>query len=83
LNANGIQLSISEGDEKCCMWANTPVNTSGFMTSLLTAQSQQIRNFANWDGWKNEDNVWSSGADWSCIDDNDRLYGASNLELKC
>jgi gluconolactonase len=40
------------------------------------------RKFARLDGWKNEDNAWSSGADGLAIDDNDRLYVASNSGIE-
>jgi gluconolactonase len=40
------------------------------------------RNFAKLDGWKQEDKIWSSGADGLAIDDNDRLYVASNSGIE-
>ncbi|MGZ5579651.1 MAG: SMP-30/gluconolactonase/LRE family protein, partial [Methylobacter sp.] len=40
------------------------------------------RNFAKLEGWKQEENGWSSGADGLAIDDNDRVYVASNAGIE-
>jgi len=40
------------------------------------------RNCAKLDGWKKEGEEWSSGADGLAIDDNDRLYVASNSGIE-
>ena len=72
---NGIQLSK---DEKTLYVANTQgeyvlaydVGTDGAISNK--------RNFAKLDGWKEEDKVFSSGADGLAIDDKDRLYVATN-----
>jgi gluconolactonase len=76
---NGIQLSK---DEKVLYVANTlgehilayDIGTDGSISNR--------RNFAKLDGWKNEDKAWSSGADGLAIDDNDRLYVASNSGIE-
>ncbi len=52
------------------------------MTSPTDGSISNRRNFAKLDGWKNEDNVWSSGADGLAIDDSDRLYVASNSGIE-
>ena len=40
------------------------------------------RNFAKLDGWKEAEGAWSSGADGLAIDDEDRLYVASNAGVE-
>ncbi|WP_262964105.1 SMP-30/gluconolactonase/LRE family protein [Methylobacter psychrophilus] len=76
---NGIQLSK---DEKVLYVANTlGENILAYDVGTDGAISNK-RNFAKLDGWKNEDNTWSSGADGLAIDDNDRLYVASNSGIE-
>ena len=72
---NGIQLSK---DEKVLYVANTLGEHVLAYDIAADGSISNKRNFAKLDGWKNEDNVWSSGADGLAIDDNDRLYVASN-----
>ena len=76
---NGIQLSK---DEKVLYVANT---LGEHVLAYDIADDGSIsnrRNFAKLEGWKNEDNVWSSGADGLAIDDSDRLYVASNAGVE-
>lgn len=76
---NGIQLNK---DENILYVANTlgenvlayDVGTDGSISNR--------RNFAKLAGWKKEDNAWSSGADGLAIDDEDRLYVASNAGVE-
>jgi gluconolactonase len=76
---NGIQLSK---DEKTLYVANTlgehvlayDIGADGLVSNR--------RNFAKLAGWKQEDNAWSSGADGLAIDDEDRLYVASNAGVE-
>ncbi|UOA10114.1 SMP-30/gluconolactonase/LRE family protein [Methylobacter sp. S3L5C] len=76
---NGIQLSK---DEKVLYVANTlGENILAYDVGTNGAISNK-RNFAKLDGWKNEDNIWSSGADGLAIDDEDRLYVASNSGIE-
>ena len=76
---NGIQLSK---DEKVLYVANT---LGEHVLAYDIAEDGSIsnrRNFAKLEGWKNEENVWSSGADGLAIDDNDNLYVASNAGVE-
>ena len=72
---NGIQLSK---DEKTLYVANTQGEYILAYDIGADGAISNKRNFAKLDGWKEEDKVWSSGADGLAIDDNDRLYVASN-----
>ena len=72
---NGIQLSK---DEKTLYVANTQGEHILAYDIGADGAISNKRNFAKLDGWKEEDKVWSSGADGLAIDDNDRLYVASN-----
>jgi len=72
---NGIQLSK---DEKVLYVANTLGEHILAYDIGADSSLTNKRNFAKLDGWKNEDNVWFSGADGLAIDDADRLYVASN-----
>jgi gluconolactonase len=76
---NGIQLSK---DEKVLYVANTLGENILAYDVGPDGSISNKRNFAKLDGWKNEDNVWSSGADGLAIDDNDRLYVASNSGIE-
>jgi gluconolactonase len=76
---NGIQLSK---DEKVLYVVNT---LGEHVLAYDIADDGSIsnrRNFAKLEGWKNEENVWSSGADGLAIDDSDRLYVASNAGVE-
>ncbi|WP_333873993.1 SMP-30/gluconolactonase/LRE family protein [Methylobacter sp.] len=76
---NGIQLNK---DETVLYVANT---LGEYVLAYDIAADGSIsnrRNCAKLDGWKNEDNVWSSGADGLAIDDSDRLYVASNSGIE-
>jgi len=76
---NGIQLSK---DEKVLYVANT---LGEHVLAYDIADDGSIsnrRNFAKLEGWKIEENVWSSGADGLAIDDNDNLYVASNAGVE-
>jgi gluconolactonase len=76
---NGIQLSK---DEKVLYVANTlgehvlayDIGADGAIVNR--------RNFAKLEGWKQDEQGWSSGADGLAIDDNDRLYVASNAGVE-
>jgi gluconolactonase len=76
---NGIQLSK---DEKVLYVGNTLGENILAYDVGPDGSISNKRNFAKLDGWKNEDNVWSSGADGLAIDDNDRLYVASNSGIE-
>lgn len=76
---NGIQLNKSE----TILYV---ANTLGehVLAYDLTADGAILnrRNFAKLAGWQQEDNAWSSGADGLAIDDQDRLYVASNAGIE-
>ncbi len=76
---NGIQLNK---DETVLYVANTLGEHVLAYDIAADGSISNRRNFAKLDGWKNEDNVWSSGADGLAIDDNDRLYVASNSGIE-
>ncbi|MFA6162102.1 MAG: SMP-30/gluconolactonase/LRE family protein [Methylobacter sp.] len=76
---NGIQLSK---DEKVLYVANTLGEHVLAYDIVEDGSISNRRNFAKLEGWKNEDNVWSSGADGLAIDDSDRLYVASNAGVE-
>ena len=76
---NGIQLSK---DEKTLYVANTQGEHILAYAVGADGEISNKRNFAKLDGWKEEDKVWSSGADGLAIDDNDRLYVASNSGIE-
>ncbi|ESS72401.1 gluconolactonase Gnl [Methyloglobulus morosus KoM1] len=76
---NGIQLNK---DEKVLYVANTlGEHVLAYDISEDGAISNR-RNFAKLEGWKKEDGNWSSGADGLAIDDEDRLYVASNAGIE-
>ena len=72
---NGIQLSK---DEKTLYVANTQGEYILAYDISADGAISNKRNFAKLDGWKEEDKVFSSGADGLAIDDKDRLYVATN-----
>jgi len=76
---NGIQLSK---DEKILYVANTL--GEHVLTYDIGADGSIVnrRNFAKLEGWKQDEQGWSSGADGLAIDDNDRLYVASNAGVE-
>ena len=76
---NGVQLSK---DEKVLYVANTLGEHILAYDVAADGSISNKRKFARLDGWKNEDNAWSSGADGLAIDDNDRLYVASNSGIE-
>ncbi len=76
---NGIQLNK---DENVLYVANTLGEHVLAYDIAADGSISNRRNFAKLDGWKNEDNAWSSGADGLAIDDNDRLYVASNSGIE-
>ena len=76
---NGIQLNK---DETVLYVANTLGEHVLAYDIAADGSISNRRNFAKLDGWKNEENVWSSGADGLAIDDNDRLYIASNSGIE-
>jgi gluconolactonase len=76
---NGVQLSK---DEKVLYVANTLGEHVLAYDVAADGSISNKRKFARLDGWKNEDNAWSSGADGLAIDDNDRLYVASNSGIE-
>ncbi len=76
---NGIQLNK---DETVLYVANTLGEHVLAYDIAADGSISNRRNFAKLDGWKNEENVWSSGADGLAIDDNDRLYVASNSGIE-
>ncbi|MGZ4998401.1 MAG: SMP-30/gluconolactonase/LRE family protein [Methylobacter sp.] len=76
---NGIQLNK---DENVLYVANT-LGEHVLAYDIATDGSiSNRRDFAKLEGWKNEENAWSSGADGLAIDDNDRLYVASNAGIE-
>ncbi|MGZ8159910.1 MAG: SMP-30/gluconolactonase/LRE family protein [Methylobacter sp.] len=76
---NGIQLNK---DETVLYVANTLGEHVLAYDIAADGSISNRRNFAKLDGWKNENNTWSSGADGLAIDDNDRLYVASNSGIE-
>jgi gluconolactonase len=76
---NGIQLSK---DEKVLYVANTLGEHVLAYDIAADGSISNRRNFAKLDGWKQEENGWSSGADGLAIDDSDRLYVASNSGIE-
>jgi gluconolactonase len=76
---NGIQLSK---DEKVLYVANTLGEYVLAYDIGADGAISNRRDFARLEGWKNEDKVWSSGADGLAIDDEDRLYVASNAGIE-
>lgn len=76
---NGIQLSK---DEKVLYVANSLGEQVLAYDIADDGSISNRRNFAKLEGWKNEENVWSSGADGLAIDDNDNLYVASNAGVE-
>lgn len=76
---NGIQLSK---DEKVLYVANSLGEQVLAYDIADDGSISNRRNFAKLEGWKIEENVWSSGADGLAIDDSDRLYVASNAGIE-
>jgi gluconolactonase len=76
---NGIQLNK---DEKILYVANTLGEHVLAYDIASDGSISNRRNFAKLDGWKQEDKTWSSGSDGLAIDDNDRLYVASNSGIE-
>ncbi|WP_026600939.1 SMP-30/gluconolactonase/LRE family protein [Methylomonas sp. 11b] len=77
---NGIQLSK---DEKVLYVANTQGEHILAYDVAADGSIQNRRNFAKLDGWKKgEDGTWSSGADGIALDDEGRLYVASNAGVE-
>ncbi len=76
---NGIQLNK---DENVLYVANTLGEHVLAYDIAADGSISNRRSFAKLDGWKNEDNAWSSGADGLAIDDSDRLYVASNSGIE-
>ncbi|MGZ5053006.1 MAG: SMP-30/gluconolactonase/LRE family protein [Methylobacter sp.] len=76
---NGIQLNK---DENVLYVANTLGEHVLAYDIAADGSISNRRNFAKLEGWKNEENAWSSGADGLAIDDNDRLYVASNAGIE-
>ncbi len=76
---NGIQLNKAE---TILYVANTQGEYVLAYDIDADGSIKNRRNFAKLDGWKNVDGVWSSGADGLAIDDNDRLYVASNTGVE-
>jgi gluconolactonase len=72
---NGIQLNKAEN---ILYVANTLGEHILAYDIAADGSISNKRKFARLDGWKKEDGVFSSGADGLAIDDNDRLYVASN-----
>jgi len=77
---NGIQLSK---DEKVLYVANTQGEHILAYDIVADGSISNRRNFAKLDGWKKgEGDVWSSGADGLALDDEGRLYVASNAGVE-
>lgn len=76
---NGIQLSK---DEKTLYVANTLGENLLAYDIADDGSVSNRHNFAKLAGWKKEDKAWSSGADGLAIDDNDRVYVASNAGIE-
>jgi gluconolactonase len=77
---NGIQLSK---DEKVLYVANTLGEHVLAYDIAADGSISNRRSFAKLEGWKQgEDGVWSSGADGLALDDEGRLYVASNAGVE-
>jgi len=77
---NGIQLSK---DEKTLFVANTQGEHILAYDIGADGSITKRRNFAKLRGWqKGEDGAWSSGADGLALDDEGRLYVASNVGIE-
>jgi gluconolactonase len=76
---NGIQLNKAEN---ILYVANTQGEHILAYDIAADGSISNKRKFARLDGWKKEDGVFSSGADGLAIDDNDRLYVASNSGIE-
>jgi gluconolactonase len=77
---NGIQLSK---DEKVLYVANTLGEHILAYDIAGDGSISNRRNFAKLEGWKKgEDDAWSSGADGLALDDEGRLYVASNAGVE-
>lgn len=77
---NGIQLSK---DEKILYVANTQGEHILAYDIAADGSISNKRNFAKLEGWKKgEDGTWSSGADGLALDDDGRLYVASNAGVE-
>ncbi|ATG89857.1 SMP-30/gluconolactonase/LRE family protein [Methylomonas koyamae] len=77
---NGIQLSK---DEKTLYVANTPGEHVLAYDIAADGTIQNRRNFAKLAGWRQgEDGKWSGGADGLALDDEGRLYVASNAGVE-
>jgi gluconolactonase len=76
---NGIQLNK---DENVLYVANTLGEHVLAYDIAADGSISNRRNFAKLEGWKQEENGWSSGADGLAIDDSDRLYVASNAGIE-
>ena len=72
---NGIQLNKAE---TILYVANTQGEYVLAYDIDADGSIKNKRNFAKLDGWKNAEGAWSSGADGLAIDENDRLFVASN-----
>lgn len=77
---NGIQLSK---DEKTLFVANTQGEHILAYDIAADGSISNRRNFAKLQGWqKGEDGAWSSGADGLALDDEGRLFVASNAGVE-
>jgi len=76
---NGIQLNK---EENLLYVANTLGENVLVYDIAADGTISNRRNFAKLEGWKKEGEEWSSGADGLAIDDNDRLYVASNAGIE-
>ncbi|WP_426994329.1 SMP-30/gluconolactonase/LRE family protein [Methylomonas sp. CM2] len=77
---NGIQLSK---DEKTLYVANTQGEHILAYDIAADGSIANRRNFAKLEGWqKGEDGTWSSGADGLALDDEGRLFVASNAGIE-
>lgn len=76
---NGVQLSP---DEKVLYVANTLGEHVLAYDIAADGSVQNRRNFAKLEGWKNTENVWSSGADGLAVDAEGRVYVASNAGIE-
>ncbi|MBL1265978.1 SMP-30/gluconolactonase/LRE family protein [Methylomicrobium sp. RS1] len=76
---NGIQLSK---DEKVLYVANTLGEHILAYDIAADGSISNRRNFAKLEGWKQGEEGWSSGADGLALDDESRLYVASNAGVE-
>jgi gluconolactonase len=76
---NGIQLSK---DEKVLYVANTLGEHILAYDIAADGSISNRRNFAKLEGWKQGEDGWSSGADGLALDDEGRLYVASNAGVE-